>query len=157
MGPGNTDREGSTGAGRIRMSGDHLDILDPIPISIVITLVPHAVIVSIFLPRVGCQKAVVLKVRGGDRWVSSGLRWPGAALLTSSCSPYLFAVLVVVHAGQRLVRVAVDVRVRSAHVPVPGPAHVTLGQHTGRESVVCTGSPPPHPLPASSPVLTTRS
>lgn len=40
---------------------------------------------------------------------------------------HLFAVLVVVHAGQRLIRVAIDVGVRPTHVPVPGPAHITLG------------------------------
>ena len=131
MGPGNRDREESTGAGRIRMSGNHLDILDPIPISIIITLVPYTVIVSIFLPRVGCQKAVVLRARGGDGWVSSGLPQPRQPCSRPACSLYLLAVLVVVHAGQRLVRVAVDVRVRPAHVPIPGPAHVTLRQRKG--------------------------
>lgn len=77
-----------------------LNVLDPVPVSIIITLVPHAIIISIFLPRVRCQKAVVL-----------------------------FAVLVVVHAGQRLIWVAIDVSVRPTHVPVPGPAHVTRAGH----------------------------
>lgn len=77
-----------------------LNILDPIPISIVITLVPHTIIISIFLPRVGCQKAVVL-----------------------------FAVFVVVHAGQCLVWIAIDVCVSPTYVPIPSPAHVTLAGH----------------------------
>lgn len=77
-----------------------LNILDPIPISIIVTLVPNTIIISIFLPRVGCQKAVVL-----------------------------LAMFVIVHAGQRLVWVAIDVRVRPTYVPVPCPAHVTLAGH----------------------------
>lgn len=40
--------------------------------------------------------------------------------------PHLLAVLAVVHAGQRLVGEAVQVRVRPAHVAVPRPAHVAL-------------------------------
>lgn len=55
-------------AGKVRTSGSHLNILDPVPISIIITLVPHTVVISIFLPRVGCQKAVVLKVKG-RKWM----------------------------------------------------------------------------------------
>ena len=39
---------------------------------------------------------------------------------------HLLAVLAVVHAGQRLVGEAVQVRVRPAHVAVPRPAHVAL-------------------------------
>lgn len=75
----------------------YLNILDTIPVSIVITLVPDTIVISIFLPRVGCQKAIVL-----------------------------LAVLVVIHAGKSLVRIAVYVCVRPTHVPVPCPAHVTL-------------------------------
>lgn len=54
-------------------SGSYLNVLDPVPVSIIITLVPHTIIVSIFLPRVGCQKAIVLKFREGRGWMSSSL------------------------------------------------------------------------------------
>lgn len=115
--------------------GSHLDILDPIPIGIIVTLVPHTIIVSIFLPRVGCQKAVVLKCG----WGRIGSMSPGLAQSvaphhlppTSHLPQHLLAVLVVVHAGQGLVRVAVYVCVGAAHVPIPCPAHVALGQHKG--------------------------
>lgn len=156
----------------------HLDILDPIAIGIIITLVPHAVVISIFLPRIGCQKAIVLKVRGGRGQTGYGLPQPGhspqpacppapplpqpgrlpltqpgclptcltpapAWALTPACppasplpaylpAPHLFAMLVVVHARQGLVRVAIDVCVSPTHIPIPGPAHVTLGNRKGR-------------------------
>ena len=42
----------------------------------------------------------------------------------------LFAVFVVVHAGQRAVRIPVDVCVHSTCVTVTCPAHVTLRTHT---------------------------
>lgn len=42
----------------------------------------------------------------------------------------LFAVFVVVHAGQRAVGIPVDVRVHPTRVPVTGPAHITLETHT---------------------------
>lgn len=42
----------------------------------------------------------------------------------------LFAVFVVVHAGQRAVGIPVNVRVHTARVPVTGPAHITLETHT---------------------------
>lgn len=130
MGPGNREREKSIGTGRSRMSGSHLNILDSVPISIIITLVSHAVIISIFLPRVRCQKAVVLKVKAGDGWMSSGLPQPGHPPCSRArLQLHLLAVLVVVHARQRLIRVAINVCVRPTHVPIPGPAHVTLGQH----------------------------
>lgn len=76
-----------------------LDILDAVAVGIIVTLVPHAIIISVFLPRVGCQKTVVL-----------------------------LAVLVVIHAGKRLVWVTVDVCVRPTHVPIPCPAHITLAR-----------------------------
>lgn len=71
-----------------------------------------------------------------------GLPQPGAPypVHSSTCPLYLFAVFVVVHAGQRLVWVAINVRVRPTHVPIPGPAHITLGQHKAWELVVWTGS-----------------
>lgn len=50
---------------------------------------------------------------------------PSLSLLLSQ-QLHLFAVFVVVHAGQSLVRVAVDVCVGSTHVPIPGPTHVAL-------------------------------
>lgn len=63
------DWEGrSVGAGRARMPGSHLNILDPVPISVIIALVPHTIVISIFLPRVWCQKAVVLKVSWLNEW-----------------------------------------------------------------------------------------
>lgn len=49
--------------GAISLSHPYLNILDTIPISVVITLVPDTIIISIFLPRVGCQKAIVLRFR----------------------------------------------------------------------------------------------
>lgn len=52
---------------------------------------------------------------------------------------HLLAVFVVIHAGERLVRIAVDVRVRSTHVPVPRPAHVTLGGSTQEASAAWLG------------------
>lgn len=113
------------------MSGSHLNILDPVPISIIITLVPHAIIISIFLPRVRCQKAVVLEVReemDGGVLACPSLGRPPCSRARRQLQLYLLAVLVVVHAGQRLIWVAIDVSVWPTHVPVPGPAHVTLGQ-----------------------------
>lgn len=65
------------------------------------------------------------------------------ALRALACPLYLLAVFVVVHAGQCLVRVAIDVRVGPTHVPIPGPAHVTLGRHKGWELGVWVGSPHP--------------
>lgn len=41
----------------------HLHILDTISISIIVTLVPNAIVVSILLPRIGRQAAVVLQAR----------------------------------------------------------------------------------------------
>lgn len=49
----------------------YLHILDTIPVSIVITLVPDTIVISIFLPRVGCQKAIVLRFKRkgmGEFW-----------------------------------------------------------------------------------------
>lgn len=40
--------------------GTHLHILDPISISIIITLVTNSIIICILLARVGCGNAVVL-------------------------------------------------------------------------------------------------
>lgn len=34
----------------------------------------------------------------------------------------------IVNAGQRFVRVAIDVGVPSAHIPVPSPTHIALGE-----------------------------
>lgn len=51
---------------------------------------------------------------------------PLPSALMPACRLHLLAVLVVVHAGQSLVGVAIDVRVRPTHVPVPSPAHVAL-------------------------------
>lgn len=133
---------GVGGAGR----RGHLDVLDPVPVGIVVTLVPHAVVIRIFLPGVGCQKAVVLRVGGGGGRVSRGQRWPGRPPCPAPARRHLLAVLVVVHAGQRLVRVAVDVRVGPAHVPVPGPAHVALGNAEAacqRSGLTPPSSPPP--------------
>lgn len=58
---------------------------------------------------------------------------------------HLLAVFVVIHAGERLVRIAVDVRVRSTHVPVPCPAHVTLGGSTQEVSAAWLGVAVPCP------------
>ena len=127
---------GSRGTGRGGTARRHLDILDPIAIGIIVALVPHAIVISIFLARVGGQKAIVLKSR---RERPDGL-WPAPARVPAPRpppptarlpAPHLLAMFVVVHAGQGLVRVAVDVRVGPTHVPVPGPAHVTLGQWGG--------------------------
>lgn len=63
-------------------------------------MVPYTIVISIFLPRVGCQKAIVL-----------------------------LAVLVVIHAGKRLVRIAIYICVRPTHIPIPCPAHITLARH----------------------------
>lgn len=62
----------------------------------------------------------------------------------------LFAVFVVVHAGQRAVWIPVDVRVHATCVPVTSPTHVTLHRerdrqaetegHTDRERDIQTGS-----------------
>lgn len=76
--------------------------------------------------------------------MSSLLSQPGAPCPHSpTCPLHLLAVFVVVHAGQCLVRVAIDVRVRATHIPIPGPAHVTLGRHPGWELVLWVGSPHP--------------
>lgn len=48
----------------------------------------------------------------------------------------LFAVFVVVHAGQRAVGIPVNVRVHTARVPVAGPAHITLETHTSHTVIV---------------------
>lgn len=141
---------GVGGAGR----RGHLDVLDPVPVGIVVTLVPHAVVIRIFLPGVGCQKAVVLRVGGGGGRVSRGQRWPGRPPCPAPARRHLLAVLVVVHAGQRLVRVAVDVRVGPAHVPVPGPAHVALGNAEAacqRSGLTPPSSPPPLRLQVRQP------
>lgn len=50
--------------------------------------------------------------------------------------PHLLAVFIVVHAGQCLVWVAIDVCVGPTHIAIPGPAHVTLGRHKGWGLVV---------------------
>lgn len=41
----------------------HLHILDAIAVGIIITLVPNAVVVSVLLPRIRCQAAVVLQAQ----------------------------------------------------------------------------------------------
>lgn len=48
----------------------------------------------------------------------------------------LFAVFVVVHAGQRAVGIPVNVRVHTARVPVAGPAHITLETHTSQKRII---------------------
>lgn len=68
--------ERSRGAARDRAARSHLHVLDPVPISVLITLVPHTIVVGVFLPRVGCQKAIVLKVGEEPRW-GCGLTQPG--------------------------------------------------------------------------------
>lgn len=73
--------------------------------------------------------------------MSSVLSQPGAPCPHSpACPLHLLAVFVVVHAGQCLVWVAIDVRVGATHIPIPGPAHVTLGRHPGWELVLWVGS-----------------
>lgn len=47
-----------------------------------------------------------------------------------SAVPHLVTVLVVVHAGQRAVWIAVDVRVHATGVTVAGPPNITLCTHT---------------------------
>lgn len=65
--------------------------------------------------------------------MSSGQSQPGAPYHTGPQALHLLAMFVIVHAGQRLVWVAIDVRVRPTYVPVPCPAHVTLEQHKWRK------------------------
>lgn len=113
----------------------HLHILDAIAVSVVITLVPDAVIVCIFLSRIGRQAAVVLQAQPA---LGTGRRQGlerGPAVDPVPCTPcapppgaHLLAVLVVVDAGQGLVWVPIQVCVLPAHVAVAGPAHIALNK-----------------------------
>lgn len=148
MGPGNRDREESIGTGRSRMSGSHLNVLDSVPISIIITLVPHAVIISIFLPRVRCQKAVVLKVKARDGWMSSGLPQTGAPTLLTcppaaapACSACCCPCKAAPDPGSHQCLCQAHTRSHSR----PSPRYTGATQRVGVSSLAWL--PPPHPFP----------
>jgi hypothetical protein len=73
------------------------------------------------------------------------------SLLPHSLWSHLLAVLVVIHAGKSLVRIAVYICVRPTHVPIPCPAHVTLGKNIW--SALAIGPCIPVPCPITLPAL----
>jgi len=134
----------------------HLHVLDAVAVSVVVTLVPDAVVVGVLLPRIRRQAAVVLRARtafkAGQKTRSEarpGRGVPGTP--APGCGPrsagaHLLAVLVVVDAGQGLVRVAVEVRVCPTDVAVASPAHVALKKEEIRRWEAGKGA-----LPAPTP------
>lgn len=112
--------------GTTRRNSD-LHVFDAVSVCILVTLVSDPVVVGVLLTGVRREDTIVLMDR--DR-PSSSTRWDiERRRLSKTWSADLFAVFVVVHAGQRAVRVSIDVRVHPTRVSISCPAHVTLKTH----------------------------